>query len=66
MCISFEIGRNFTNNAGPKPMNIVIKVTGALPKLDLWTTLVKLSDEPVKHTGNETAIALVKAVLQID
>jgi len=47
-------------------MNIVIKVTGALPKLDLWTTLVKLSDEPVKHTGNETAIALVKAVLQID
>jgi nicotinate phosphoribosyltransferase len=63
--ISFGIGTNFTNDVGPKPMNIVIKMTEALPDSEPWTKVVKLSDEPMKHTGDETAIALAKAVLQI-
>ena len=64
--ISFGIGTNFTNDVGLKPMNIVIKMTEALPDLEPWAKVVKLSDEPMKHTGDERTIALAKAVLQID
>ena len=63
--ISFGIGTNFTNDVGVKPMNIVIKMTEALPDGELWTPVVKLSDEPMKHTGNEQSIALAKTILQI-
>ena len=63
--VSFGIGTNFTNDVGLKPMNIVIKMTEALPEAEPWTPVVKLSDEPMKHTGDEQSIALAKAVLQI-
>lgn len=62
---SFGIGTNFTNDVGLKPMNIVIKMTEALPEAEAWTPVVKLSDEPMKHTGDESSIQLAKAVLQI-
>jgi len=64
--ISFGIGTNFTNDVGLKPMNIVMKMTEALPEAELWTPVVKLSDEPMKHTGDEKSIALARAVLQMN
>jgi nicotinate phosphoribosyltransferase len=63
--MSFGIGTNFTNDVGLKPMNIVMKMTEALPESEPWTPVVKLSDEPMKHTGDERSLALAKAVLQI-
>jgi nicotinate phosphoribosyltransferase len=62
---SFGIGTNFTNDAGLKPMNIVLKMTEALPEAEPWTPVVKLSDEPMKHTGDARSIELAKAALQI-
>ncbi|MFL5811814.1 MAG: nicotinate phosphoribosyltransferase [Flavisolibacter sp.] len=63
--ISFGIGTNFTNDVGLNPMNIVVKMTEALPDGEPWTPVVKLSDEPAKYTGSPETIALAKAVLQI-
>lgn len=63
--MSFGIGTNFTNDAGPKAMNIVIKMTEAQPKDGEWTEVVKLSDEPGKHTGTEATINLAKVILDI-
>ena len=62
---SFGIGTNFSNDAGLRPMNIVIKMTEALPQSEPWTKVVKLSDEPAKYTGDKESIALAKAVLEI-
>ncbi len=62
---SFGIGTNFTNDVGVKPMNIVMKMTEALPDGEEWTSVVKLSDEPMKHTGDAQRIALAKEALQI-
>lgn len=62
---SFGIGTNFTNDVGLKPMNIVLKMTEALPEAESWTPVVKLSDEPMKHTGDEESIRIAKATLQI-
>ena len=64
--MSFGIGTNFTNDVGLTPMNIVMKMTEALPEGQTWTPVVKLSDEPMKHTGDERMIALARAVLQMD
>jgi nicotinate phosphoribosyltransferase len=63
---SFGVGTNFTNDVGLKPMNIVIKMTDALPEDDQWTPVIKLSDEPMKHTGDEDSIYIAKKVLMID
>jgi len=63
--ISFGIGTNFTNDVGLKPMNIVIKMTDALPEAEPWTPVIKLSDVPGKHSGNERTIELAKEVLGI-
>jgi nicotinate phosphoribosyltransferase len=63
---SFGIGTNFTNDTGVKPMNIVIKMTEALPDSEPWTPVIKLSDEPAKHTGKEETIALAMAELRIE
>jgi len=63
--ISFGIGTNFTNDVGLKPMNIVMKMTEALPEGEGWTPVVKLSDERAKYTGDEKSIAQAKAALQI-
>jgi nicotinate phosphoribosyltransferase len=63
--ISFGVGTNFTNDVGLKPMNIVIKMTEALPEAQPWTPVVKLSDVPGKHSGDEYTIELAKKVLGI-
>jgi nicotinate phosphoribosyltransferase len=64
--MSFGIGTNLTNDAGPEAMNIVIKMTEACPQNGEWTEVVKLSDEPGKYTGNEQMIRLAKTILEID
>jgi nicotinate phosphoribosyltransferase len=63
--ISFGIGTNFTNDVGLKSMNIVIKMMEALPEAQPWTPVVKLSDVPGKHSGDEKMIRLAKEVLGI-
>jgi nicotinate phosphoribosyltransferase len=62
---SFGIGTNFTNDVGLQPMNIVIKMTEALPEAEPWTAVVKLSDVPGKHSGDEHTIELAKQVLGV-
>ncbi|MET4082785.1 nicotinate phosphoribosyltransferase [Pedobacter sp. UYP30] len=64
--ISFGIGTSLTNDVGAKPMNMVIKMTQAMPKDDDWIDVVKLSDESGKHTGNERTIELAKEILGIE
>lgn len=64
--ISFGIGTDFTNDVGVKPMNIVIKMTDALPEAEPWTPVIKLSDVPGKHSGDEKMIELAREVLGID
>lgn len=64
--MSFGIGTNLTNDAGPAPMNIVIKMTEACPHDGEWSSVVKLSDEPGKYTGNEKMIELAKTILGIE
>lgn len=63
--ISFGIGTNFTNDVGLIPMNIVIKMSEALPESEPWTPVIKLSDVPGKHSGEEKMIALARQVLGI-
>ncbi|MGV3763346.1 nicotinate phosphoribosyltransferase [Parapedobacter sp.] len=63
--ISFGIGTNFTNDVGLPPMNIVIKMTEAYPEEAHWTPVIKLSDEPGKHTGEAGMITLAKQILDI-
>ncbi len=64
--LSFGIGTSLTNDVGLKPMNIVIKMIQALPEDKSWTGVIKLSDEPHKHTGKQEDIELSKRVLQIN
>ena len=63
--MSFGIGTNLTNDVGLRPMNIVIKMTEALPEGGRWTPVVKLSDETGKYTGEPAMIELAKKVLNI-
>lgn len=62
---SFGIGTDFTNDVGLDRMNIVIKMTQALPEDGEWTPVIKLSDEPNKHTGELSEIQLAKTILNI-
>ena len=64
--LSFGIGTDFTNDVGLKPMNIVLKMVEALPQDEDWTGVVKLSDEPMKHTGTDRNIRLAKEVLNLE
>jgi nicotinate phosphoribosyltransferase len=64
--MSFGVGTNLTNDAGPPPMNIVIKLSAAQPQDGEWTEVVKLSDEHGKYTGSEELINLSKTILGID
>lgn len=64
--ISFGIGTDLTNDVGLKPMNIVLKLTEAKPENAGWTGVVKLSDEPKKHTGTENDIDLAIRLLNIN
>ena len=56
------IGTHFSNDVGVKPLNMVIKMTGA----DFgngMVNVVKLSDDIGKHTGNPEAIEMAKKEL---
>jgi len=64
--ISFGIGTNLTNDAGPEAMNIVIKMTEAQPQDQEWIEVIKLSDEHGKYTGSEKMITLAKTILNIN
>lgn len=63
--LSFGIGTDLTNDVGLKPMNIVLKMTEAQPENANWTGVVKLSDEPKKHTGSIVEIDLAIQLLHI-
>lgn len=63
--MSFGIGTDLTNDVGLRPMNIVLKLTEAKPENADWTGVVKLSDEPKKHTGTENDIDLAIRLLNI-
>lgn len=63
--MSFGIGTNFTNDVGLPSMNIVLKMTETQPEHAEWTGVVKLSDEPAKHTGTERMIRLSREILDI-
>lgn len=58
------IGTFLTNDCGVKPLNMVIKMTKAKFGRG-WVNVVKLSDEPGKHTGDPVAIARAKEELGI-
>ncbi len=64
--ISYGIGTNLTNDVGLKPMNIVLKLIAVAEPDIPWTNVVKLSDEPGKHTGDPKMIRLAKEILDID
>ena len=53
------IGTNLSNDCGHKPLSIVIKLSAANFG-DGWKDVVKLSDDPVKHTGKPEIIQHVK------
>ncbi|NJL70418.1 MAG: nicotinate phosphoribosyltransferase [Candidatus Competibacteraceae bacterium] len=56
--VSFGIGTHFTNDVGVKPLNIVIKMTEAMPfSFNEWIPTIKLSDVRGKHTGDKEEIA---------
>jgi nicotinate phosphoribosyltransferase len=63
---SFGIGTNFTNDAGVKPLNIVMKLVEVCPEGEQWTPAVKLSDEKGKYTGDAKMISLAKEILNIE
>ncbi|MVZ62878.1 nicotinate phosphoribosyltransferase [Sphingobacterium humi] len=62
---SFGIGTDFTNDVGLKRMNIVLKMTEAYPDEGQWTPVIKLSDEPLKHTGDPEEIKMAMRILHI-
>lgn len=62
---SFGIGTNFTNDVGPAPLNIVIKMTEAHPDDGEWNYVIKLSDDHGKYTGDAKTIELAKTILEI-
>lgn len=63
---SFGIGTDFTNDVGLDRMNIVLKMSEAQPDEGQWTPVIKLSDEPNKHTGIQEEIEIAKKILMID
>lgn len=62
---SFGIGTNFSNDVGLEPVNIVLKLTEARPAGSGWTPVIKLSDVPGKHSGDERQIRLAEEILGI-
>lgn len=62
---SFGIGTNLTNDVGVEPLNIVIKLSEAMPEGRCWTPTVKLSDSKGKYTGDIEMINIAKKILNI-
>jgi nicotinate phosphoribosyltransferase len=60
----YGIGTWFTNDLGLKAMNMVIKLL-AVDAGQGWVDTVKLSDDPMKNTGEGEEVALCKKVLKI-
>jgi len=56
----FGIGTDLTNDVGYKPLNMVIKLASVK-----GNPVVKLSDDPGKHTGDGYAIRKIKEYCQI-
>ena len=63
--MSFGIGTNLTNDVGLQPLNIVIKMSEALPENEPWIPVVKLSDEKGKYTGDPHMIELARDILHL-
>jgi nicotinate phosphoribosyltransferase len=60
---TYGIGTNLTNDAGVKPLNMVIKLT-AIKIGTEWFPTVKLSDDAGKHTGEIETVGLCKRILR--
>jgi nicotinate phosphoribosyltransferase len=63
--LSFGIGTSLSNDVGPKPMNIVMKMVEAAPEGGAWIPVVKLSDEHEKHSGDPKMIDLAMRILSV-
>ena len=62
---SFGIGTNLSNDIGPKPLNIVIKLSSSRRNAETdWMPMVKLSDERDKHTGETDEIELCLRIIK--
>jgi nicotinate phosphoribosyltransferase len=55
--VVFGWGTNLTNDTNLQPLSIVMKAVKAN-----GTPLVKLSDDPIKHTGEDATIAVYKRI----
>lgn len=54
---SFGIGTNLSNDIGPEPLNIVIKLSHSRYNADrYWMPMIKLSDVKSKYTGDADEI----------
>lgn len=61
---SFGIGTHLTNDYGIKPLNMVIKVAYVWIG-DRWVPAIKLSDNPIKRTGDIKEIEVCEYMLNI-
>lgn len=60
----YGIGTYLSNDTGIKPLNIVIKMTGArIRPQDKYHNCVKLSDDPAKYVGDPEEIMLCRKIL---
>lgn len=63
----YGIGTYLSNDTGIKPLNIVIKMTGAkLKRQDKYHNCVKLSDDPGKYVGDEEEIYMCRKMLGLE
>lgn len=61
---AYGIGTFLTNDVGVLPLNMVIKMAAAKPHPSFdWIPAIKLSDAPIKHTGNKEDIQLCMKIL---
>lgn len=60
----YGIGTWFTNHLGVKPLNMVIKLTEVISNGEAIKT-IKLSDDPMKNTGDSDTVSLCKKTLKI-
>ncbi len=62
---SFGLGTNLSNDIGPTPLNIVIKLSSCRRNSETyWMPMVKLSDALDKHTGETDEIELCLRIIQ--
>lgn len=63
---SYGIGTHLTNDIGPTPLNMVIKLSACRTDSQSgWQQTVKLSDDTGKHTGDKDEIKKCLADLGI-